>query len=65
MHVTRPENHFYGYLLNACEKLFEGELEQNTFEENMRFLFGTKVSSNHIRFVSFPLHGSFAHVYAG
>ncbi|KAI5118376.1 hypothetical protein M0805_005842 [Coniferiporia weirii] len=38
----RPEAHFYGYLLDACEKLFEGELDQATFEENMRFLFGTK-----------------------
>jgi hypothetical protein len=40
---SRPESHFYGYMLNACEKLFEGELDQATFEENMRFLFGTKV----------------------
>lgn len=40
----RPEAHFYGYLLDACEKLFEGEFDQTTFEENMRFLFGTKVS---------------------
>lgn len=39
----RPEAHFYGYMLDACEKLFEGELEQVVFEENMRFLFGTKV----------------------
>lgn len=39
----RPEAHFYGYMLEACEKLFEGELDQVTFEENMRFLFGTKV----------------------
>lgn len=39
----RPESHFYGYLLDACEKLFEGEFDQTTFEENMRFLFGTKV----------------------
>ena len=40
----RPEAHFYGYLLDACEKVFEGEFDQTTFEENMRFLFGTKVS---------------------
>lgn len=39
----RTETHFYGYMLEACEKLFEGELDQATFEENMRFLFGTKV----------------------
>lgn len=41
--APRPEAHFYSYLLDACEKLFEGELDQATFEENMRFLFGTKV----------------------
>lgn len=46
----RPEAHFYGYLLDACEKLFEGEMDQAMFEENTRFLFGTKVS---FRFVSF------------
>jgi paired amphipathic helix protein Sin3a len=40
----RPESHFYAYLLDACEKVFEGEMDQSTFEENMRFLFGTKVS---------------------
>ncbi|EJC98663.1 uncharacterized protein FOMMEDRAFT_161494 [Fomitiporia mediterranea MF3/22] len=39
---SRPEAHFYSYLLDACEKLFEGELDQASFEENMRFLFGTK-----------------------
>lgn len=39
----RPEAHFYGYLLDACEKLFEGEMDQAMFEENTRFLFGTKV----------------------
>ena len=42
----RPESHFYAYLLDACEKLFEGEMDQANFEENMRFLFGTKVSCN-------------------
>ncbi|KAH8111835.1 hypothetical protein DFH11DRAFT_1690122 [Phellopilus nigrolimitatus] len=42
---NRPEAHFYGYMLDACEKLFEGELDQATFEENMRFLFGTKAYS--------------------
>ena len=41
--ASRPEVHFYGYLLDALEKLFENDLDQATFEENMRFLFGTKV----------------------
>ncbi|KAL5494648.1 hypothetical protein ACEPAI_109 [Sanghuangporus weigelae] len=39
---ARPEAHFYSYLLDALEKLFENDLDQATFEENMRFLFGTK-----------------------
>ncbi|OCB87068.1 hypothetical protein A7U60_g5803 [Sanghuangporus baumii] len=42
---VRPEAHFYSYLLDALEKLFENDLDQATFEENMRFLFGTKVQT--------------------
>ena len=34
----------YLYLLDACEKVFENELDQATFEEHMRWFFGTKVS---------------------
>jgi paired amphipathic helix protein Sin3a len=33
----------YQYLLEACEKLFMNELDQATFEEHMRWFFGTKV----------------------
>jgi paired amphipathic helix protein Sin3a len=36
-------NVVYMYLLNACEKLFDSELDQATFEEHMRWFFGTKV----------------------
>jgi len=37
------ENVLYSYLLDACEKVFEGELDQANFEEHMRWFFGTKV----------------------
>jgi paired amphipathic helix protein Sin3a len=33
---------FYDHLLECCENLFAGDLDQNTFEENLRFMFGTK-----------------------
>jgi len=36
------EEALYQYLLEACEKLFMGELDQATFEEHMRWFFGTK-----------------------
>lgn len=39
-------NVVYLYLLTACEKLFDNELDQGTFEEHMRWFFGTKVSVN-------------------
>jgi paired amphipathic helix protein Sin3a len=31
------------YLLDACEKVFDNELDQATFEEHMRWFFGEKV----------------------
>lgn len=34
--------YFYGHLLESCEKFFEGELEPLAFEENLRFMFGTR-----------------------
>jgi len=37
-------NVVYFYLLTACEKLFDSELDQATFEEHMRWFFGTKAS---------------------
>ena len=37
-------NVLYLYLLDACEKVFENELDQATFEEHMRWFFRTKVS---------------------
>ena len=49
------EEALYQYMLEACEKLFMNELDQATFEEHMRWFFGTKVggfprdSSGHSR----------------
>ncbi|TFL03756.1 hypothetical protein BDV98DRAFT_503644 [Pterulicium gracile] len=35
-------NVLYLYLLDACEKLFDGEMDQTTFEEHMRWFFKEK-----------------------
>ncbi|KIY50623.1 hypothetical protein FISHEDRAFT_39019 [Fistulina hepatica ATCC 64428] len=42
--AARPEdtNVLYMYLLDACTKVFENELDQPTFEEHMRWFFGHK-----------------------
>lgn len=37
-------NVVYMYLLDACEKVFAGELDQATFEEHMRWFFGNMVT---------------------
>ncbi|KAJ7292716.1 histone deacetylase complex, SIN3 component [Mycena rebaudengoi] len=37
-----PPNVVYMYLLDACEKVFDNELDQVTFEEHMRWFFGEK-----------------------
>ena len=36
-------SHFYDLMLESCEKLFDNEIEQNAFEEMMRYMFGLKV----------------------
>ncbi|KAI0275262.1 hypothetical protein BC834DRAFT_840132 [Gloeopeniophorella convolvens] len=36
------EEALYGHMLEACEKLFAGEMDQAAFEEHMRWFFGTK-----------------------
>ncbi|KAH8099312.1 hypothetical protein BXZ70DRAFT_943231 [Cristinia sonorae] len=41
-HGDGEVNVLYMYLLDACEKVFENELDQATFEEHMRWFFGTK-----------------------
>ncbi|KAL0581071.1 hypothetical protein V5O48_000964 [Marasmius crinis-equi] len=35
-------NVVYMYLLDACEKMFAGDLDQSSFEEHMRWFFGSK-----------------------
>ncbi|RDX46116.1 hypothetical protein OH76DRAFT_1420354 [Lentinus brumalis] len=35
-------SHFYEFMLESCEKLFDNELEPHVFEEMMRFMFGVK-----------------------
>ncbi|KAG8818871.1 Transcriptional regulatory protein sin3 [Serendipita sp. 401] len=39
---VNPVGRFYDHLLECCENLFAGDMDQNTFEENLRFMFGTK-----------------------
>ncbi|ESK96394.1 histone deacetylase sin3 component [Moniliophthora roreri MCA 2997] len=34
--------HFYALMLESCERLFDNELEQNAFEDQMRHMFGVK-----------------------
>ena len=41
--VAQGANVTYMYLLDACEKVFDNELDQATFEEHMRWFFGNKV----------------------
>lgn len=42
--------HFYDLLLSSCEKLFDNELEQHAFEDQMRYMFGIEV-----KFISYPI----------
>ncbi len=42
--TTDNANVVYMYLIHACDKLFDSELDQATFEEHMRWFFGNKVS---------------------
>ena len=41
---TTDASHFYEMLLTSCEKLFDNELEQHAFEDQMRYMFGIEVS---------------------
>jgi paired amphipathic helix protein Sin3a len=43
--VDRATNaeHFYDLLLESCERLFDNEVEQHVFEDQMRYMFGIKV----------------------
>ncbi|KAI0687713.1 hypothetical protein BC835DRAFT_1376116 [Cytidiella melzeri] len=35
--------HFYELLLGSCEKLFDNEVEQHVFEDQMRYMFGIEI----------------------
>ncbi|TIA75342.1 hypothetical protein E3P89_00322 [Wallemia ichthyophaga] len=39
---TPASVHYYDYLLELSERLFEGEIDQNVFEESLRWMFGTR-----------------------
>jgi hypothetical protein len=37
-----PPNHFYDFLINVAEKLIDGEIDQNSYEDCLRVNFGTQ-----------------------
>ncbi|WVR05681.1 hypothetical protein IAU60_002703 [Kwoniella sp. DSM 27419] len=37
-----PAQHYYGHLLSMAERLFENDVDNLTFEETLRLMFGTK-----------------------
>lgn len=39
---SNPAVHYYPYLLECCERLFDNEIDQQTFEDIARYMFGTK-----------------------
>lgn len=45
---TNPAAQFYEYLLVSCERLFDNEIDQQMFEDIVRYMFGTKVLSNQV-----------------
>ena len=40
---TSNPDHYYEMLLGLCERLFENEIEQHLFEDQIRGVFGLKV----------------------
>jgi paired amphipathic helix protein Sin3a len=36
--------HFYDFLLESCEKLFDNEIDVPLFEDQLRYMFGPKVT---------------------
>jgi paired amphipathic helix protein Sin3a len=39
---STPAAHFYEHLLHSFEQLFDNEIEQSTFEDILRYMFGIK-----------------------
>jgi paired amphipathic helix protein Sin3a len=50
-------NVVYMYLLEACEKMFSGELDVAVFEEHARWFFGTKVGIERTNFTFGEIDG--------
>jgi paired amphipathic helix protein Sin3a len=42
-HLSSTAEHFYDLMLESCERLFENDIEQQVFEDQMRYMFGVKV----------------------
>ncbi|GJJ10538.1 hypothetical protein Clacol_004765 [Clathrus columnatus] len=40
--LTFGAEHFYGHLLECCERLFDNQIDQATFEDTARYMFGMK-----------------------
>ncbi|CAK5268788.1 unnamed protein product [Mycena citricolor] len=40
--LSSHAEHFYNIMLESCERLFDNEMEQHVFEDQMRFMFGIK-----------------------
>lgn len=44
INVNNPsKEHYYEFLLETCERLFDNEVEQHAFEDQMRAVFGIQV----------------------
>ena len=41
-HIGNAAEHFYSHLLECCEKLFDNVIDQSTFEDTARYMFGMK-----------------------
>lgn len=41
-HGDHPAKQYYNHLLMSAEKLFDGEIDANGFEDLLRVMFGTK-----------------------
>lgn len=46
--MAKDAGHFYEFFLESCEKLFDNELEQIVFEDQMRYMFGIKVRVTYV-----------------
>lgn len=46
---NKNADHYYEMLLGLCERLFENEIEQHLFEDQMRAVFGLKVTLPFLR----------------